>query len=66
MNVGKHLAILRPLVLTSDLLLFLGGEIIGDVKSFADLFGGLALDHVCDGLASDVKEGFDVEVVGGL
>ena len=66
MNIGKHLAILSPLVLPSDLLLLLGGEIVGDVESFADLLGGLALDHVCNGLAPNVKEGLDVEVVGGL
>jgi len=62
----ESLAILSPLVLTSDLLLLLGGEIIGDVEGLSDLLGGFALDHVGDGLASNIKEGLDIEVVGSL
>jgi hypothetical protein len=65
-NFRKHLAILGPLILTSDLLLFLGGEIVRDVERLSDLLGGLALDHVGDSLASDVKKRLDVEIVGGL
>ena len=60
------LAVLGPLVLAADLLLLLGGEVILDVERLADLVGGLALDHVGDGLAADVEQGLDVEVVGGL
>jgi hypothetical protein len=60
------LAILSPLVLATDLLLLLGGEIVGNVKGLSDLLGRLALDHVCDRLASNVKEGLDVKIVGGL
>lgn len=37
-----------------------------DIEGLADLLGGLALDHVGDGLTTDVEEGLDVEVVGGL
>ena len=66
MDFRKHLAILGPLILTSDLLLLLGGEIVGDVERLSDLLGGFALDHVGDGLASDVKEGLDVKIVRGL
>ena len=66
MSFKKHLAILGPLILPSDLLLLLGGEIVGDVERLSDLLGRLALDHVGDGLASDVKEGLDVEIVRGL
>lgn len=60
-----HLAVLGPLVLAADLLLLLGGEVVLDVERLADLVGGLALDHVGDGLAADVQESLDVEVVGG-
>lgn len=48
------------------MLLLLGGEVVGDVECLADLLWGFALDHVGDGLASNVKEGLDVKVVGGL
>lgn len=60
------LSVLGPLVLPSNLLLLLGSEVIGDVEGLANLLGGLALDHVCDSLASDIEQGLDVEVVRGL
>lgn len=59
-------AVLSPLVLTADLLFLFGGEVVLDVEGLADLLGALALDHVGDGLAADVKKGLDVHVVGGL
>lgn len=58
--------LLSPLVLAADLVLLLGSEIILDVEGLADLLRGLALDHVSDGLAADVKEGLDIQVVGSL
>jgi len=58
------LTIFGPLVLATDLLLLLGGEVIRDVKCLSDLFGGLALDHVGDGLASNIEKGLDVKIVG--
>lgn len=58
------LAVLGPLVLAADLVLLLGSEVVLDVEGFADLLRRLSLDHVCDGLAADVKEGLDVHVVG--
>jgi hypothetical protein len=61
-----YLAILGPLVLAANLLLLLGGEVVGDVERLADLLGGLALDHVGDGLAAHVEKGFDIEIVGSL
>jgi len=60
-----HLAVFGPLVLATDLLLFLRGEVVGDVESLSDLLWRLALDHVCDGLAPNIKERLNVEVVGG-
>lgn len=60
------LAVLGPLVLAADLVLLLGREVVLDVERLPDFVGGLALDHVGDGLAADVEEGLDVEVVGGL
>jgi hypothetical protein len=61
---APYLTILSPLVLAADLLFFLGGEVIGNIKGLADFLGGLDLDHVCNSLASNVKEGLDIEVVG--
>lgn len=55
-----------PLVLAANLILLLGREVVLDVESFADLFGGLALDHVGDSLAADIEKGLDVKVVGSL
>lgn len=60
------LSVLSPLVLTTNLLLLLGGEVVRDVESLTDLLRRLALDHVGDGLAANVEERLDVEVVGGL
>lgn len=60
------LAVLGPLVLPTNLLLLLGSEVVGDVESLSDLLRGLALDHVGHGLASDIQEGLDVEIVGSL
>jgi hypothetical protein len=37
-----------------------------DVEGLADLLWGLALDHVGHGLAANVKEGLDIEVVCSL
>ena len=59
------LAVLGPLVLTANLLLLFGGEVVLDVEGLADLLGGLALDHVCDSFAADVKKSLDVHVVCG-
>lgn len=61
-----YLTVLSPLVLAADLLLLLGGEVVGNVEGLADLLWRLALDHVGDGLASNVEEGFDIEIVGSL
>ena len=68
MSVGNRIvnSLFSPLVLTANLILFLGREVILDVESLADLFGRLALDHVGDSLAADVEKGLDVKVVGSL
>lgn len=41
-------------VLLLDLCLLLGSEIVDDVEELPDLLGSLALDHVSDGLASNI------------
>lgn len=58
--------LLGPLILTANLVLLLGSEIVLDVEGFTDLFGRLALDHIGDSLAADIKKSFDIEVVGSL
>ena len=56
-------AILSPLILTANLILLLGREVVLDVEGLADLLRRLALDHVGDGLAADVQQCLDVHVV---
>ena len=58
--------LLSPFVFTADLILFFGSEIILDVEGLANLFRRLALDHICDGFAADIKECLDIKVVGSL
>lgn len=58
--------LLGPLVLTADLILLLGGEVVLDVEGLTDLLRRLSLDHVRDGLAADIEEGLNVQVVGSL
>ena len=53
-----------PLVLSANLIFLLGSKVILDVESFADLLGRFALDHICNGLAADIQESFDVHVIG--
>ena len=62
----KVCLLLSPFVLTTDLLLFLWGEVVLDVKGLANLLGRLALDHVGDGLAANIEESLDVEKVCSL
>jgi hypothetical protein len=59
-------SLFSPLVLTTDLVLLLGSEVVLDVEGLADLLGRLALDHVGDGLAAHVQQCLDIEVVGSL
>lgn len=60
----ENLAILGPLVLTTDLLLLLRGEVVLDVEQLSDLLWGLSLDHVGHSLATGIKEGLDIQEVG--
>lgn len=55
-----------PLVLTTNLVLLLGSEVILDVERFANLLRRLALNHVGDGLAADVQQSLDIKVVCSL
>jgi hypothetical protein len=63
---AECLAVLSPLVLTSNLFFLLGREVVGDVKGLTDLLGGFALDHVRNGLATNVEKRLDIKVVGSL
>ena len=55
-----------PLVLTANLVLLLRGEVILNVERLADLIRRLALDHVGDGLAADIQQGPNIQVVSSL
>ena len=59
-------SLFSPLILTTDLILFFGREIILDVECLTDLLWRFTFDHVGDSLASDVEQGFDIEIVGSL
>jgi hypothetical protein len=60
------LSVLSPFVLTTDLLLLLGGEVVGNVESLADLLRRLALDHVGHSLAADIEKRLDIKEIGCL
>lgn len=60
------LSVLSPLVLSADLLLLFGGKVVCDVERLANLLGGLALNHVGNSLAADIKQGLDIKIVRGL
>jgi hypothetical protein len=60
------LTVLGPLVLTTDLLLLLRCEIVRDVERLADFLRRLALNHVGNSFAANIKKRLDVEVVAGL
>lgn len=64
--VGEELrsAVLGPLILTANLLLFLRSEVVLDVERLPDLLGAFALNHVGDGFAPYVKQCLDIHVVG--
>ena len=59
-------SLLGPLVLTTNLVFLFRREIVLDVECFADFFGGFPFDHVRDCFASDIKQGFNVKIVGSL
>ena len=43
---------------------YLRSKVVLNVERLADLLRGLAADHVRHGLAGDVQESLDVQVVG--
>ena len=63
-NGGKwSSSLLAPRILALHLLLLLRREVVLDVEPNANLLGRLALDLVRNGLAGQVKQGLDVQVV---
>jgi len=41
-------------------------RVICDVEYLSDFLRGLALDHICDGLATHIKKGVDIQIIGRL
>jgi hypothetical protein len=41
-------------------------EIIGDVECLPDFLRRLALDHVCNSLASRIEKGLDIQIIRSL
>ena len=66
MPTKRQNLLLSPLVLTTDLVLLFRSEVVLDVESLADLLGRLALDHVGYGLAANIQETLDIEIVRSL
>lgn len=60
------LTVLSPLVLSTNLIFLLGGEVVCDIECLSNFLGTFALDHIRHGLATHVKKRFDVQVVGCL
>ena len=56
---GSH-SLLGPLIFATDLILLLGSEVILDIECLTDLLGRLALDHIRDSLAANIKESLNV------
>ena len=54
-----------PSILFHDLSFFLGCEIVLNVEELADLLDALTLDHGGDLGARELKQGFNIEVIGG-
>lgn len=55
-----------PLILSADLILFLGSEIVLNVKGLTNLLGRFAFDHIRDGFTANVQESLDVKEIGSL
>jgi hypothetical protein len=55
-----------PLVLPTNLFLFIWGEVILDVKGLADLLWRLPLDHVCYSLACQIQKALYIQIVCSL
>lgn len=53
----------RPLVLLANFFLFLWREVVLDVESLANFRRRLPFDHVRDGLAAQIEQILDVQVV---
>lgn len=53
-----------PFVLSSNLCLFLGCEILDYIEGLSNLVRSFSLDHVRDSLAAAIKQRLDVHVVG--
>lgn len=58
--------IFSPFILTANLFLLFGSEVVCDVKRLPDFFRRFPLDHVGNSLAADIEKSFNVEVVCGL
>ncbi len=52
-----------PLILPSYFLFLLWCEVILDVEGFANLLRGLALDHISHGLACQIQQVLNVQVI---
>jgi hypothetical protein len=59
----RHLAVLGPFVFPTDLIFLLRSEVVGNVECLSDLLWRLALDHIGDGLAADVKKWLDIKII---
>jgi hypothetical protein len=62
--ISNLLVLFTPKILFANLLFFLRSEVILDAEGVSDFLRRLALNHVGNGLASDIKKRLNVEEVG--
>ena len=62
----QHSYVFAPRVFAPNFLLLLRREVVLDVEVRADLLRRLSLDHVSHGLAGQIQQCFDVQVVSSL
>ena len=62
----SHPPTLCPLILPTNLVLFLRSEVVGNVESPTYLVRRFAFDHIRDSFAACIQEWSDIKVIGGL
>jgi hypothetical protein len=65
-NTNLNLTVIAPCIVAADVLKLFRRKIIRNVKLGANLVRGLALNHVSDGLASQIQKRLNIKKVCGL
>lgn len=62
----RSLTLIAPLILLTNLLLLLRGEVILDVEGNTNLLGRLSLEHISNSFTSQIKQVLNFQEVRGL